>query len=548
MSAIVTSLASGRASFSSPRVLVGDLEVAPAVHDQHGQRILGGAERAKLGGRVEQHQLAQEILHEGVEHPLQPRVQGVRVHRLPGLELVERGVGLLEHRRVRRVVRELLAQRDADAPARCRDQRDPPHAGQLARGRPGRHQRALAVADEPHVAGQRRHVAHRVHPARDVVGVGVERHGVAVAGTGAGEPAALVGAHRRDAARGEAFGEQPVRGRGDDAGHVAVTVHRARARQDQDRVERAVTARGRTLRRQGQRADEALANVSSENAPSEEGLADADTGVDAPSLGAANARPVPSDDLSNATDDAASIAAPDLATAGDDGADEGGDAVAELERRADGDEDTIADTTPSRDEKAVEQSADVLADGEAGEASSPFVQALRMPAGIRASSREFGYVDAMPASWEYGGGGLMIEGSAAVRGRFRALARIGAATDYQEFLLGGSWFLTPPSADRMTVVLTGGIETGRFELDGVRGGRRVGTELSDTGLYLGAASRFVVNRRFELQAGLGYSSFFEGDPTLFGGGYFHVGRQLDIVSRVEVGDNDSLGIGVRYYY
>ena len=193
---------------------------------------------------------------------------------------------------------------------------------------------------------------------------------------------------------------------------------------------------------------------------------------------------------------------------------------------------------------AVEEVAEATAAADDIDTPSPLLQALRLPPATRASSREFGYVDAMPTSYDYGGGGVVLEGSAGLGSRFRALARIGAATDYQELLLGGSWYLTPPMADRLTVVLTTGVETGRFELEG----RGVSTELSDTGLYLGAASRFVVNGRFELQAGVGYSSFFEGDPIAFGGGYYHVAPRLDVVSRVEVGDNDSLGIGIRYYY
>ena len=256
-----------------------------------------------------------------------------------------------------------------------------------------------------------------------------------------------------------------------------------------------------------------------------ETMASADAPGDSPTLGAAS-------EPSGKSLVPAPIAAPATPAGADAGARASADAPA----------------AGATDSDAVKRSAEAIADNDGDDTASPFMQALRMPSETRASSREFGYVDAMPASWDFGGGGLMLEGSAPIKGGFRALARVGAASEYQELLLGGSWFKTPARADRLTMVLTAGVETGRFELDGVRSGRRVDTDLADTGVYLGAGSRFVVNRRFELQAGVGFSSFFEGDPTVFGGAYFHVGRQLDVVSRVEIGDNDSLGIGVRYYY
>jgi len=188
--------------------------------------------------------------------------------------------------------------------------------------------------------------------------------------------------------------------------------------------------------------------------------------------------------------------------------------------------------------------ADDMDAGKRGTSASPVLSALRMPAAVRASSREFGYFDAMPINYEFGGGGIALEGSAVIRESFRLVAQLGAASDYRELLVGASYFITPPMADRMTLVMTAGVETGEFELQ--RGA--VNTDLSDTGVHVATGSRFVVNDRFELQAGVGYSSFFDGDPFVFGGGFYHLGHTLDLISRFEIGDNDSLGIGVRYYY
>ena len=162
-----------------------------------------------------------------------------------------------------------------------------------------------------------------------------------------------------------------------------------------------------------------------------------------------------------------------------------------------------------------------------------------MPPDVRPSSREFSYVDAMSLGYERGGSGVMLEGSVAAGTRYRLLARIGAAAGYQELLLGASWYAVPPAADRLTLVLTFGVENGRFELE---------SQGSDTGLYLAGAARLVVNGRLELQAGLGHGSFFEGDPVAFGRAAFHVTSWLDLLSRFELGGNDSLGIGLRFYY
>ncbi len=180
-------------------------------------------------------------------------------------------------------------------------------------------------------------------------------------------------------------------------------------------------------------------------------------------------------------------------------------------------------------------------------AESPFFAALRLPAAARPSSRNFAYLEAMPVSYDIGGGGASFEASYSSQSRFQFMGRLGVAANYNELLVGGGYYLTPDTADRLTVVLLAGIEYGAFELtDDQLPDETV--DFSDSGLFFGAATRFVINNRFELKAGVGYSTFFEGDAMLFGSGYYHVNHQLDLVTRFEVGDNDLLGIGVRFYY
>ena len=203
----------------------------------------------------------------------------------------------------------------------------------------------------------------------------------------------------------------------------------------------------------------------------------------------------------------------------------------------------------------VEESAGAVAATEPGEpgesgASAASLPALRLPAGVRGSSNEFGYVEAMPKRYEIGGAGLGLEASGESAQRFHYLVRAGIAESYREVALGAGVHVTPPDADRVTFALTGGVEYGVFEIVGTDAEGRVTQTIDDdeAGAFLELSSRLVVNPRFELAGGVGYSSSHGGDPHGFGGAFFHVNRRLDLMSRFEVGDNDQLGIGLRYFY
>ena len=192
----------------------------------------------------------------------------------------------------------------------------------------------------------------------------------------------------------------------------------------------------------------------------------------------------------------------------------------------------------------VSKTIESVAKTQSSDTGVSVLSALRLPGATRASSREFTYLEVLPVNFDFGGGGIQLEGSLSSHQRWQYVARLGAARNYQEVLVGGSFFLTPVKANRLTVLLTAGLEYGTFELVDTD----ISTRFSDTGLFLGVSSRFVVNNRIELQAGVGYSAFFDGDTTVFGSAFYHLNRQLDLTSQFEVGDNDSLGIGLRYYY
>lgn len=172
------------------------------------------------------------------------------------------------------------------------------------------------------------------------------------------------------------------------------------------------------------------------------------------------------------------------------------------------------------------------------------ISALKLPVSTRNSAREFDYVEGLPISYDFGGAGMSVAASISSQNRMQYLLKASAAETYREALIGVGIFLSPQNADRLTVLLSTGIEYGKFEFQG----SGVGANLSETGAYLGLSSRFVVNNQFELQAGVGYSSFFEGDAIVFGSAFYHLTPNLDLTTKAEVGDNDSLGFGIRYYY
>ena len=161
-----------------------------------------------------------------------------------------------------------------------------------------------------------------------------------------------------------------------------------------------------------------------------------------------------------------------------------------------------------------------------------------------ALSRRFNYVDAIPLDYDRGGNGLLLEGSVPLPDRFRLFGRLGSAAGYRELTLGVSWHVTAPRLGGLSFVLSAGTQSARFEPSG----DETGAGQTDHGVYMGGASLLTFGERFALQAGVGYSSVFDGGAIAFGGTLYRLAARLDVVSRLELGDNDSVGLGVRYYY
>lgn len=215
------------------------------------------------------------------------------------------------------------------------------------------------------------------------------------------------------------------------------------------------------------------------------------------------------------------------------------------------DKDSVVELKPipkqTEEQVAATNSEIQNSSSDSGIAQVGILSALRLPSSVRSREDNFSYVEAMPANFDLGGNGVVLKGSTESHSRFHYVGRIAVADTYHEVMLGGGLYLTPKAADRFTLVLQAGVEHGSFQLEDSQDSN-VSVNYGSSGLYFGAATRMIVNRQMELRGGLGYSTFFKGDLKAFGGAYWHISPQLDVVSRFELGDNDLLGLGVRYYY
>jgi len=172
------------------------------------------------------------------------------------------------------------------------------------------------------------------------------------------------------------------------------------------------------------------------------------------------------------------------------------------------------------------------------------LSALQLPLSLGRGSKDFDFIEGAPVSFDFGGAGLRLTASKSSHNRVQYVLRAALADTYQEVSLGVGYFVSPHNMPRVTFMANGGLETGRFEFRD----DELEAELSDTGAFLELASRFAVTSKFKVQGGFGYSSFFETDLLGFGEALFHLTNEIDLSTRVEAGDNDLIGFGIRYHY
>jgi len=208
----------------------------------------------------------------------------------------------------------------------------------------------------------------------------------------------------------------------------------------------------------------------------------------------------------------------------------------------------IASKAVKSKEAASKASVDTVADNTSTPAtttSAPTIaSALKLPAMLSAREPDFNYVEAAPIKYDFGGAGMSVTASKSSHNRMFYILNAAVADTYREAAIGVGMFFTPSKADRLTFMVRAGLEYGLFNFSN----DAVEADLSDTGVFAGLASRVIVSKKFELLAGLSFSSFFEGDAVGYGAANYHLTPALDLTVKAEAGDNDTLGFGIRFHY
>lgn len=202
-------------------------------------------------------------------------------------------------------------------------------------------------------------------------------------------------------------------------------------------------------------------------------------------------------------------------------------------------------TRPEVSKKAsVESVTEITKKPAVTKEAPPTVAALKFPPELGFHDPDFNYVEAAPISYDFGGAGLSVEASKASHNHMQYILSAAAADTYREAAIGVGMFFKPAEAERITFMARVGLEYGLFNFQN----SAVTADLSDTGVFAGLATNVALNRQFKLQAGVGYSSFFEGDFVGFAAAFYHLTSRLDLTAKAEAGDNDLLGFGIRYHY
>jgi len=193
---------------------------------------------------------------------------------------------------------------------------------------------------------------------------------------------------------------------------------------------------------------------------------------------------------------------------------------------------------------SVESVADTATTTAVTKDASATVAALKLPAELSVGFPDFDYVEVAPVTYNYGGAGMSVAASKSSHNRTRYVLEAAAADNYREVAIGIGTFFSPAGAERLTVMVRAGLEYGLFNFSN----DSVKADVADSGAFARLATRVAVTRQFELQAGVSYSSFFEGDVIGYGSAFYHLTPKLDLTAKAEAGDNDLLGFGIRYHY
>ncbi len=168
------------------------------------------------------------------------------------------------------------------------------------------------------------------------------------------------------------------------------------------------------------------------------------------------------------------------------------------------------------------------------------VQALDLP--TRPNTFDYDYLDAGFIDYDAGGSGIYLRGSIDTYPNINLLGGFAAADDYIEFSLGAGYHQAIPTLKNTDMRFAAGIERGEFDVGGGS------LDDSDTGIFLSAGIRASATPALELYGDVSYHSFYSGDLVLDLGLRLQINETVDFTVGGQLGDNDALAVGVRYYY
>lgn len=201
----------------------------------------------------------------------------------------------------------------------------------------------------------------------------------------------------------------------------------------------------------------------------------------------------------------------------------------------------IAATTEN-DTKTPDEAVTVVTDSAGSDVNETPVPAtaLKLPIRVRQRRPALNYLQIAPVGYDFGGAGGSVQGSVEFFPRWRVVASAVGTQDYNEFSVGFGFTHDFATISQLGFGVSSGVEYGEFDL-GL-------TELDDSGAFITGWLSYSLLQNLKLATGVSYSSFFEGDPSVFAQGLFRLSKNLDLSGRAELGDNDNVGIGIRFHF
>ncbi len=189
---------------------------------------------------------------------------------------------------------------------------------------------------------------------------------------------------------------------------------------------------------------------------------------------------------------------------------------------------------------ASEEAVALVAESQSEEITSVEpATAARVATPLDRSLNQRGFISLIPVNYDFGGAGLAVGGGLSVVDNWMLTARAAAANTYSEARIGIERQQQLASLP-VDFFLAAGFEHGRFDW--------TDAEHDDSGVFASGALGYQFAPALTGAAGLNISTFFEGDPSLFGQLAWRVSKALSVTGQAELGDNDNVGVGVMFNY